>query len=127
MSESVLRAFPGKRVLVAGDVMVDEYVWGQVRRISPEAPVPVVEVRRRTYAPGGAANTAANVTALSGKSMLLGVVGRDSSAERLREALRERGVEQSGLVVDEGRPTTAKTRVIGHSQQVGRVAHEEPR
>jgi D-glycero-beta-D-manno-heptose-7-phosphate kinase len=127
MSESVLRAFPGKRVLVAGDVMVDEYVWGQVRRISPEAPVPVVEVRRRTYAPGGAANAAANVTALSGKSMLLGVVGRDPAADRLREALRERGVELSGLAVDDGRPTTVKTRVIGHSQQVVRVDHEEAR
>jgi D-beta-D-heptose 7-phosphate kinase/D-beta-D-heptose 1-phosphate adenosyltransferase len=123
--QSVLRAFPGKKVLVVGDVMVDEYIWGQVRRISPEAPVPVVEVQRRSYAPGGAANTAANIVALSGKVSLLGVVGRDHSADRLLDALRLRGVDTDGLIADDERPTTAKTRVIGHSQQVVRIDHED--
>jgi D-beta-D-heptose 7-phosphate kinase/D-beta-D-heptose 1-phosphate adenosyltransferase len=121
------RAFPGKKVLVAGDVMLDEYVWGAVRRISPEAPVPVVEVERRTFAPGGAANTAANVVGLSGKVTLVGVVGRDPAADNLRNELQRLGVEAGGIVVDSNRPTTSKTRIIGHSQQVLRIDHEDQR
>src|SRR5262245_23120098 len=78
--QEIVAAFPGKRVLVIGDVMLDEYIWGEVRRISPEAPVPVVEARRSTYAPGGAGNTAANVVSLGGQAMLGGVVGRDYQA-----------------------------------------------
>jgi D-beta-D-heptose 7-phosphate kinase/D-beta-D-heptose 1-phosphate adenosyltransferase len=120
----ILKACPGKRVLVIGDVMLDEYLWGAVRRISPEAPVPVVELQRRTYLPGGAANTAANVVGLRGEVTLAGVVGADEAGRQLRLALAERGVEGEGLVVDEGRPTTRKTRVIAHSQQVVRVDQE---
>jgi D-glycero-beta-D-manno-heptose-7-phosphate kinase len=123
--EEVVAAFPGKRVLVIGDVMLDEYVWGEVRRISPEAPVPVVEARRRTYMPGGAGNTAANVVGLGGQAVLGGVVGRDHQAAKLSEALQQNGIETAGLIVDEGRPTTIKTRIVAHNQQVVRVDCEE--
>src|SRR5262249_36539444 len=117
----IVAAFPGKRVLIVGDVMLDEYVWGEVRRVSPEAPVPVVEMRQRTYVPGGAANTAANVISLNGKASLGGVVGRDHQGGKLAEILAEAGVEADGLLVDAERQTSTKTRVIAHSQQVVRL------
>jgi len=117
--------FAGKRILVVGDVMLDEYVWGEVRRVSPEAPVPVVEIRRRTHGPGGAANAAANVVSLGGRATLGGVVGEDRSAEQLREALCECGIKPDALVVDDGRPTTTKTRIVAHGQQLVRVDGEE--
>jgi D-glycero-beta-D-manno-heptose-7-phosphate kinase len=123
--QDVLRALPGKRVLVAGDLMMDEYIMGSVRRISPEAPVPVVEIQRRTHVPGGAANTAANVAGLGGRPVLVGVVGQDPAGAHLREAVEKRGVCTDGLVVDADRPTTTKTRIVAHSQQVVRVDQEE--
>lgn len=107
--------------MTIGDVMLDEYIWGHVSRISPEAPVPVVEVERRTYVPGGAANTAAGIVALGGLASLGGVVGRDQQADRLREALTERGVDHGGLIGDETRTTTTKTRIVANSQQVVRA------
>src|SRR5262245_23530139 len=128
MTERVLelsRGFSGKRVLVLGDVMLDEYIWGDVARISPEAPVPVVEMRRRTDAPGGAANAAANVVSLGGRALLGGVIGADHAAERLQEALARHGVRCDGLITDPDRPTTCKTRVVAHSQQVVRVDCEQ--
>jgi D-beta-D-heptose 7-phosphate kinase/D-beta-D-heptose 1-phosphate adenosyltransferase len=115
----------GARALVVGDVMLDEYVWGQVNRISPEAPVPVVDVRRRTYVPGGAANVAAGIAALGGRPLVGGVLGDDLPAAQLREALTERGLELDGLLSVAGRSTTTKTRVIAHSQQVVRADVEE--
>jgi rfaE bifunctional protein kinase chain/domain len=120
----ILQALPGKRVLIVGDVMLDEYIWGEVRRISPEAPVPVVEIQRRTFVPGGAANTAANVAALQGNPVLVSVVGRDNYADQLRRALEENGVRHAELVGDETRPTTTKTRIVAHSQQVARLDAE---
>lgn len=122
--KSVLEAFPGQRLLVVGDIMLDENLWGNVRRVSPEAPVPVVELQRQTYVPGGAANTAANATGLKGVAILGGVVGQDEPAARLRDCLRERGVDAGGLVVDPKRPTTTKTRVVVQSQQVVRIDRE---
>jgi D-beta-D-heptose 7-phosphate kinase/D-beta-D-heptose 1-phosphate adenosyltransferase len=113
------------RVLTVGDLMLDEYVWGHVSRISPEAPVPVVEVRGRTHVPGGAANVAAGVVALDGRALLGGVVGADPQAEQLRRALEERGVDCEGVVADPSRSTTTKTRVIAHNQQVVRTDAEE--
>jgi rfaE bifunctional protein kinase chain/domain len=115
----------GTRALVVGDVMLDEYVWGQVNRISPEAPVPVVDVRRRTYVPGGAANVAAGIAALGGRALVGGVVGDDLASAQLREALGERDLDLDGLVTVTGRSTTTKTRVIAHSQQVVRADVEE--
>jgi D-beta-D-heptose 7-phosphate kinase/D-beta-D-heptose 1-phosphate adenosyltransferase len=122
---SAVSRLAGARALVVGDVMLDEYVWGQVNRISPEAPVPVVDVRRRTYVPGGAANVAAGIAALGGRPLVGGVVGDDLAATQLREALAERGLELDGLLSVAGRSTTTKTRVIAHSQQVVRADVEE--
>src|SRR5213594_2600628 len=105
--EQILARFPGKTVLVIGDIMLDEFIWGKVRRISPEAPVPVVEVTEETYRLGGSGNVAANILALGGKPIPIGIVGQDTS----------------GLVRND-RPTTLKTRIIAHSQQVVRADRE---
>ena len=121
---TITLAFAGKRIVVMGDVMLDEFIWGRVRRISPEAPVPVVEVDRQTLALGGAGNVASNLVALGASATPIGVVGADSDAERLRSAFRDVGVNVEGLVIDADRPTTSKTRVIAHSQQVVRADRE---
>ena len=123
--QSILAAFPGKRVLVVGDVMLDEYLWGAVRRISPEAPVPVVELQKRSHVPGGAANTAANVAGLRGEVFLYSIVGGDEAGRQLLSALAAQGIPLEGLLIDENRPTTTKTRIIAHSQQVVRVDRED--
>jgi rfaE bifunctional protein kinase chain/domain len=120
----VLGRMPGRRVLVVGDVMLDEYVWGGVRRVSQEAPVPVVELQKRTRVPGGAANAAANVAGLRGEVFLVGVAGDDEAGRHLRDALEAGGIASGGLLAVAGRPTTTKTRIIAHSQQVVRVDHE---
>jgi D-glycero-beta-D-manno-heptose-7-phosphate kinase len=112
-------------VLVVGDVMLDDYLWGDVKRICPEAPVPVVESCKRTSRPGGAGNAAANLAALGATARLCGVVGRDAAAENVRAALREAGVDAEGLLVADDRPTTAKMRVIAHNQQVLRIDTEQ--
>jgi D-beta-D-heptose 7-phosphate kinase/D-beta-D-heptose 1-phosphate adenosyltransferase len=123
---SLLRRFQGRRVLVVGDVMLDEYLWGKVRRISPEAPVPVVELERRSHAPGGAANAAANAAGLGAEVFLAGVRGDDLAGQRLHDSLRGQGIRLEGLLVDAARPTTTKTRVIAHAQQVLRIDEEQP-
>ncbi len=122
-----INALRDRSVLILGDVMLDEYLWGDVRRISPEAPVPVVELCRRVDVPGGAANSAVNVMSLGGRARLGGVVGDDPQAERLRQALAHKEVPAEGLVVDAQRLTTTKTRIIAHNQQVVRVDHEDRR
>ena len=118
--------FPGCPVLVVGDLMLDEFIFGQVSRISPEAPVPVVEVQRRTYVPGGAANTAANVAALGARPSLAGLVGTDANADYLRDLLRTLGVNVDTVVADAARPTTTKTRILAGTQQVVRIDQERP-
>ncbi len=110
----IVTSFTGRRVLVVGDVMLDEYVWGEVRRISPEAPVPVVSIRKRTSVPGGAGNTAINVASLGGHALLASVVGADIPASRLREAFGVYHLNLDGLLVDKQRATTTKTRVMAH-------------
>ncbi len=117
--------FPSTRILVVGDLMLDEYVWGTVRRISPEAPVPVVAVIRETKSPGGAANVALNIAGLGSQVEVAGVVGDDAPGREVARILRKQGVGIPGLVRDARRPTTVKTRVIAHSQQVVRVDREE--
>ncbi|HEY5765480.1 MAG TPA: PfkB family carbohydrate kinase, partial [Candidatus Deferrimicrobiaceae bacterium] len=109
--------FPSTRILVVGDLMLDEYVWGTVRRISPEAPVPVVAVIRETKSPGGAANVALNIAGLGSQVEVAGVVGDDAPGREVARILRKQGVGIAGLVRDARRPTTVKTRVIAHSQQ----------
>lgn len=125
--DSILDGITGRHVLVIGDVMMDEYVWGDVRRISPEAPVMVVEVDRESYMPGGAANVVNNVQALGGRTSMIGVIGDDPVAAQLTSCLSESGVDTTGLIMDPARPTTRKTRIIAHSQQVVRVDRESSR
>jgi D-beta-D-heptose 7-phosphate kinase/D-beta-D-heptose 1-phosphate adenosyltransferase len=121
----LLARLDGCPVLVVGDLILDEYLWGTVSRVSPEAPVPVVEVRRRSAAAGGAANTAANIAGLGGRVALVGVVGTDPAGERLRECMRDGKVAATAVVPDPSRPTTTKTRVIAQGQQIVRFDHEE--
>jgi len=103
-------------VVVYGDVMLDEFVWGEATRISPEAPVPVVDIRRESVHLGGAANVLANLLSLGVPARVVGVIGDDRAGERLRAEIRESGVDASGdLVVDRARPTTMKTRIVAHS------------
>jgi rfaE bifunctional protein kinase chain/domain len=123
--EALVERLPGSTILAVGDAMLDEYVWGRVRRVSPEAPVPVVEVQGRTHVPGGAANVACGIVALAGRALLGAVVGSDPQGDQLRRALEERGVECGGLLVDPMRATTTKTRVIAHNQQVVRTDSEQ--
>ena len=112
------------RVLVVGDVMLDQFVWGRVSRISPEAPVPVVEFERESFMPGGAANVARNLTALGGRADLFGAVGRDLHAAHLRKLLGEQKVGCAGLTPVPGHFTATKTRIVAHQQQVVRVDRE---
>ena len=116
-----------RKIVVLGDVMLDEFFWGDVTRISPEAPVPVVDIRRESVHLGGAANVVANVVALGAKACVIGVVGNDSAGERLRVSLKEACALQADdyLVVDEKRPSTTKTRIIAHSQLVVRADREQ--
>jgi D-beta-D-heptose 7-phosphate kinase/D-beta-D-heptose 1-phosphate adenosyltransferase len=116
-------AFAGRRVLVVGDVMMDRFIWGDVHRISPEAPVPVVKVRRESVHLGGAANVTANLAALGARPALIGLVGVDAAAGQLTEALAVAGVA-TRLIADPDRVTTVKTRVVARSQQVVRVDRE---
>ena len=120
----LLERLATQRVLVVGDVMLDRNLWGEVRRISPEAPVPVVELQRESAEPGGAANNAANVAAVGACALLGGVTGEDAEGARLRELLSARGVQHDGLLTEAGRPTTSKTRIVAHNQQVVRLDRE---
>ncbi len=123
---SVFDLLPGTTVAVIGDVMLDHFLIGRVDRISPEAPVPVVRFLREEYRLGGAANVAANVRALEGVPVLVGCVGADEASAGLRHALRERGIADDRLVVDETRPTTRKVRVVTtRNQQVVRLDYED--
>lgn len=122
----LLARFADCPMLVVGDLMLDEFIWGSVSRISPEAPVPVVQVRDRTYTAGGAANTAANVRTLGGRVRVAGVLGDDGGGRKTRELLQSQGVDTSAVVADASRPTTTKTRVVAHSQQVVRIDQEQP-
>ena len=117
--------FAKQRVGVLGDVMLDKYVWGRTTRISQEAPVPVVQVKRCTSVPGGAANVARNVLSLGGKVNLFGVLGKDADGDELRGHLEKAGASVNGLLAVAGRPTTVKTRVLAGNQQVVRVDYEE--
>jgi rfaE bifunctional protein kinase chain/domain len=112
------------RILIIGDVMLDEYLWGSVSRISPEAPVPVVEITRETIKLGGAANVALNVKTLGDEPILVGIVGNDSNREKMLSALQEAGISGQGILTDDSRMTTVKTRVIANHQQVVRADRE---
>lgn len=116
--------FTGKNVAVIGDLMIDCYFWGAVKRISPEAPVPVVEVDDEFVRFGGAANVAYNIVTLGGNAFPVGVIGNDNDGESFKKLMEEAGISSDGIIVDNSRPTTAKTRVIASKQHVVRIDKE---
>lgn len=122
---SLLTLARTKRIAVIGDVMIDHYIWGAVSRISPEAPVPVVEVESESSRLGGAANVAINISSLGSQSFLIGVTGDDQIGNDLRSILDSQKTDSGGIITDPSRPTTRKTRVIAHHQHVVRIDHEE--
>jgi rfaE bifunctional protein kinase chain/domain len=122
----LVRRFPGVRVLVVGDLMLDRFVWGRVDRISPEAPVPVVRVTAEDRRPGGAGNVVTNIAALGGRLAVCGIVGRDAAGAGLVRELGALGADTAGIVVAPHGTTTQKTRIIAHHQQVVRLDREEP-
>ena len=122
--EQLRNATASARILVVGDLMLDEFVFGSVRRISPEAPVPVVEITGRRFAAGGAANVASNVAALQASVLLAGVTGVDEPASRLRQLLDGISLDSSCILSDGGRPTSCKTRIIASGQQIVRIDGE---
>jgi D-beta-D-heptose 7-phosphate kinase/D-beta-D-heptose 1-phosphate adenosyltransferase len=123
----IIDGMRGRTVVVYGDCMLDEFVWGDVTRISPEAPVPVVDIRRESVRLGGAANVLANLVALGARAAVVGVIGCDRAGERLTEGLKEAGALHAArsLVVDDSRPSTVKTRIIAHNQLVVRADREK--
>ena len=123
----LIRRFSRVRVLVVGDLMLDRFIWGRVQRISPEAPVPVVQVTREDTRPGGAGNVVSNIAALGGRAAACGIVGRDPAGKRLAEALRTIGAGIDGIMVSGHGETTQKTRIIAHQQQVVRLDRETAR
>jgi D-beta-D-heptose 7-phosphate kinase/D-beta-D-heptose 1-phosphate adenosyltransferase len=122
--DRIIERFPKARVMVVGDFILDEFIWGTVSRISPEAPVPVVKVNRESFMPGGALNVAHNVSTLGGQVLPVGVLGKDLPGRMLVRAMRQQGIETGGVIYDPTRPTTLKTRIIAHHQQVVRFDKE---
>jgi D-glycero-beta-D-manno-heptose-7-phosphate kinase len=120
-----VRSFKNKRILVFGDLMLDRFIYGAVSRISPEAPVPVVEIKRESTRLGGAANVSSNIRSLCGVPVPIGILGSDAEGDRLREEFRSQGCPVGGLIVDKKRPTSIKTRIIAHHQQVCRTDRED--
>src|SRR3989338_4600062 len=123
--KKIISSFHKAKVMVVGDLILDEFIWGKVHRISPEAPVPVVWVDSENFMPGGASNVASNIRSLGGDVTLIGVVGEDARGEILRSLLQSKGVHCDGVFADPARPTTQKTRVIAHHQQVVRIDREK--
>jgi D-beta-D-heptose 7-phosphate kinase/D-beta-D-heptose 1-phosphate adenosyltransferase len=119
-----LRRFKDVRVLVFGDVMLDQYWWGSVDRISPEAPVPIVNLSKKSYVAGGAANVAVNIKNLGAEPLLFGVIGNDSEAANLKSILEKQNLPTSNLFTLNNLQTTTKTRIVGHNQQIVRIDQE---
>ncbi|GBE26832.1 bifunctional protein HldE [bacterium BMS3Bbin03] len=122
--EKLFQNFLTKKILVLGDLMLDRYLWGVVSRISPEAPVPVVEIEREFARLGGAANVGNNIKSLGGTPYLVGIIGNDNSGNEILSIMNQSGLPADGIVRDESRPTTVKTRVIAHHQHVVRTDRE---
>lgn len=120
----LLKEFTTKNILIIGDVMVDTYLWGNVSRISPEAPVPVVSCHNREHRMGGAANVAINVKSLGANPVIAGIIGSDENGKLFQKLLKNRKMSDIGLFIDDTRPTTVKTRIIGNHQQLLRVDEE---
>jgi D-beta-D-heptose 7-phosphate kinase/D-beta-D-heptose 1-phosphate adenosyltransferase len=123
-AKRILSAATKTRVLVLGDVMLDQFIWGSVARISPEAPVPIVEFHSESFMPGGAANVARNLISLQTPTELFGAIGNDSAAQQLKKLLIEQKIICSGLVTNPARHTSVKTRIVAHKQQIVRIDRE---
>ena len=124
MNAGLFNDFHKLNVLIIGDVMLDSYIWGAVERISPEAPVPIVNVRKKDFRLGGAGNVALNISSLGAKPILCALIGEDDDGKKLLQRLREGGISQDGIVTSVHRPTTIKTRIIASHQHVVRVDEE---
>lgn len=123
-STQIIESFSKLTVLIVGDVMLDSYIWGAVERISPEAPVPIVTVRKKDFRLGGAANVALNVAALGAQPILCALIGDDEDGKKLLQRLHENNISSEGIVTSNARPTTVKTRIIASHQHVVRVDEE---
>ncbi|MEK6943333.1 MAG: D-glycero-beta-D-manno-heptose-7-phosphate kinase [Nanoarchaeota archaeon] len=121
----ILNSFKSKKILVIGDIMLDKYIWGDVSRISPEAPVQIVNAVNETYAPGGASNVANNISALSGKAYMIGIVGNDDARTILINDLKSKSINTDGIIIDNDKPTIQKIRIMGRGQQLLRVDYEK--
>ncbi|MCP2605123.1 D-glycero-beta-D-manno-heptose-7-phosphate kinase [Candidatus Aminicenantes bacterium AH-873-B07] len=120
-AKSIIENFEQKRIVIVGDIMLDQYILGKVSRISPEAPVPVVEITTENYCLGGAGNVAHNLEALGAEYLLVGVIGNDNSGKKILEKIKDK----RGIFIDKNRPTIVKTRIIAHHQHVVRVDREK--
>ncbi|MFN0109043.1 MAG: D-glycero-beta-D-manno-heptose-7-phosphate kinase [Blastocatellia bacterium] len=123
-AQQLLSLFSNCRLIVLGDLMLDEFIWGEVRRISPEAPVPVVEVKRESWHLGGAGNVVSNLLELGAQALPIGIIGNDEAGRLMTARFAEQGATTGGLIVDSSRPTTRKTRIVAHSQQMVRADRE---
>jgi len=123
--KTIISNFKNAKVLVVGDLILDEFIWGDVSRISPEAPVPVVWVKNESFMPGGASNVANNLRSLGSEVYLAGIIGDDEHGAILKEQLDQKGVNTGGMIADPSRPTTLKTRVVAQHQQVVRIDKEK--
>ena len=125
-ASELIKQLRDRNIVVLGDVMLDEFIWGDVSRISPEAPVPVVDIKRESTHLGGAANVLANLLALGANACVIGVIGQDFAGERIRSSVSEKSALQTDdlLIADDSRPTTIKTRIIAHNQMVVRADRE---
>ena len=124
-ARALVEGMRGRSILVVGDLMIDEWIWGTVSRISPEAPVPVVAVSDHSFTLGGAGNVANNLVALGARVEFVGTVGEDAFASDVRRMLREESVDDRGVFTVRDRPTTRKTRIVAHNQQVVRADWED--
>jgi D-glycero-beta-D-manno-heptose-7-phosphate kinase len=122
--KNILNSFRGKRIAVIGDIMLDKYIFGHVSRISPEYPVPVVDVTHEDHRLGGAANVALNTLSLGAETMLIGITGADANREILLDLFRNHGLATEGLISDPSRPTTCKTRILSQNHHITRVDFE---
>ncbi len=123
-TEKIFDSFNALKVLIIGDVMLDSYIWGAVERISPEAPVPIINVKKKDFRLGGAANVALNISSLGATPILCALIGDDDDGKKLLQRMEERGMSKEGIVISDERPTTVKTRVIASHQHVVRVDEE---
>lgn len=121
----ILASFSNRRIIVLGDIMLDQYIWGKVQRISPEAPVPIIEVQSEEFRLGGAANVALNLCALGARVELVGICGKDSHAKTIKQLLKKQKLSTEGIFGDAERPTTLKTRIGAASQQIVRIDLEQ--